>query len=130
MKDMFGNEIKVGKMVAYPVRRSSHMWMSYGRVTEVNEGERNPKPRGLTQYYYREWIVEPHLKVRIRARYWVIHSDVLKPKVVKVVKLDRVIVIPHVQFNEEDRKFFELQFSNITHSPVPPVDMLGLTKGL
>lgn len=130
MKDMFGNEISVGKMVAYPVRHSSRMWMSYGRVVEVNEGERNPEPRGLTQYLYREWLTHPYLKVLIRAKYWEIHSDVLKPRIVKVVALDRVIVIPHVQFNEEDRKFFGLQFSNITHSPVPVVDISGLTKGL
>ena len=111
MKDMFGNEIKVGKMVAYPVRHSSSMWMSYGRVVKVVEGELNTVPRAHHQYYYNKWSVEPHLKIRIRARYWAIHCDVRKPRLVKVVKLDRVIVIPHVQFNEEDRKFFELQMT-------------------
>lgn len=37
MKDILGREIKVGQIVAYPVRQSSSMWMSYGEVKEIGE---------------------------------------------------------------------------------------------
>ena len=128
MKDMLGNEIKVGKMVAYPVRLSSSMWMSYGRVVKVVEGELNTEPRLQYQHYYNKWSVEPHIKVQIGTKVWWNSTEPRKPKIVKVVKLDRVIVIPHVQFNEADRKFFGLELANITHSPVPSVDIVGFSR--
>jgi hypothetical protein len=112
MKDMLGNEIKVGKMVAYPVRHSSRMWMNYGRVEKVVEGELNPHPANREpgrSFRYREWLVEPHIKVQIGTKIWWDSTEPRKLKIVKVVKLDRVIVIPWVQFNEEDREFFGLQ---------------------
>ena len=118
MKDMLGNEIKVGKMVAYPVRHSSSMWMSYGRVVKVVEGELNTVPRSHHQYYYNKWSVEPHLKIRIRGdRY---NRDIASrpARTVQVVVLDRIIVVPHVQFNEEDREFFELDCSHPISHPI------------
>ena len=119
MKDMLGNEIKVGKMVAYPVRHSSSMWMSYGRVVKVVEGELNTTPRAHHQYYYNKWLVEPHLKIRIRGdRY---NRDIASrpARTVHVVVLDRIIVVPHVQFNEEDREFFGLE--NADRLPHPAI---------
>lgn len=35
--DILDREIKVGQVVAYPVRKSSSMWMNHGVVSEVGD---------------------------------------------------------------------------------------------
>ena len=103
MKDMLGNEIVVGNMVAYPVRHSSSMWMSYGKVAELNEGVPSPDPD-------KHWLAKPpYLKVKIRSRpWWSRDPALIKEKTVKVVALDRVLKIPSSHFNAEDRTFFKV----------------------
>ena len=103
MKDMLGNEIVVGNMVAYPVRQSSSMWMSYGKILEVNDGI--PGPGGD-----RHWLENPpYLKVKVRSRPWWSRDPALvKEKTVKVTKLDRLLKIPSAHFNDDDMKFFSV----------------------
>lgn len=38
--DIYGQQIKVGRWIAYPVRRGSSLWMAYGRVTAITQSER------------------------------------------------------------------------------------------
>lgn len=110
MRDMLGNEIVVGNMVAYPVRQSSSMWMSYGKIVECNEGELNPNPPNDSPYW--KYTKHPFLKVEIRSeqrwRRFLNSAPVGTKRVVKVVKLDRLLKIPSAHFSEEDRKFFSV----------------------
>jgi len=40
-KDYTGRTIKVGDLVAFPVRRGSGMWLSSARVSSIRERERH-----------------------------------------------------------------------------------------
>ena len=106
MKDMLGNEIAVGDMVVYPGRQSSSLWMNYGRVVECAEGELNPDPPNNSPYW--KYTTPPVLKVRRRSVFYSGGLAEYGPKVVRTAKLDRVIVVPHSQFSDADREFFEL----------------------
>ena len=37
MKDAIGNILQVGDLIGYPVRRGSHMWMSFGWIEEFRD---------------------------------------------------------------------------------------------
>lgn len=104
MQDMLGNEIAVGDMVAYPGRQSSSLWMNYGRVVECVEGELNPNPH--TPHPYWKWLTHPCIKIRKRQTNW--SGETMGERTVRTMKLDRLIVVPHSQFGEVDREFFEL----------------------
>ena len=79
--DILGREIKVGQVVAYPVRHSSSMWMSHGVVTEVGEN---------------------FIKVNIDTDKWDTNADdgiggfVPASKVVTVSSIDRVVIAKEV----------------------------------
>lgn len=122
MKDMLGNKIKVGDMVTYPVRRSSSMWMSYGRVVKCDEGIENPDP--LTNHPTWQYL-NPSLKVRIGPRNWWDPDAERLPRVVTVRSLDRLTIVPRSQFNEEDRTFFGLgtAIERTQRETVPPPDL-------
>lgn len=38
-KDLLGQELKVGDIITYPVRRGSSMWMSFGKIYHLEEKE-------------------------------------------------------------------------------------------
>lgn len=107
MQDMLGNEIVVGDMVVYPGRQSSSLWMNCGRVVECNEGELNPNPHSPHPYW--KYLVQPTIKVARRClTYPAGRPAELVSRTFRVASLQRLIVVPHSQFGDADREFFEL----------------------
>jgi len=101
MKDMFGNEITPGCMVVYPSRHGSNTYMRFGKVTVVDDGDFTP---GTPRY---TWNRPPTIKVLRCGLRWDWRRPrggyVMKKSVVRVVCLDRVVVVPDSQFNDEIR---------------------------
>lgn len=75
--DWRGVEIKVGALVVYPVRQSSSVWMTEGRVEELHYNE-DGTPGGVTV-------------TRLRATGW--RGDDIKPDHRVRVGLDRLTVV-------------------------------------
>ena len=104
MQDALGNEIVVGDMVVYPGRQDSFMWMNYGRVVECVEGELNP--HAVNNYGFEKWLKHPSIRVRKQQTNY--RDDTVGEQVVRVTKMDRMVVVPHSQFSDTDREFFGL----------------------
>jgi stress-induced morphogen len=104
MQDLLGNEIKIGDMVAYPGRKSSSMWVSVGKVVEVCRGELYDD--SLHRTTWNKWKVPKHLKVEIKSENW--DGTIKVKRTTQVKRIDRVLIIPTSQFDEDDRKFFGL----------------------
>jgi hypothetical protein len=119
---MFGNEIKIGDMVAYPVRQSSSLWMGYGKVIELIPGLpylqfQNTAEDKMENYM---WKRPPSLSVMIRTKHWKWNDatqtgeNTTGRKCVRVTKLDRAIVVPLSQFSKEEKDFFYLYENPMT----------------
>lgn len=86
MKDWRGVEITVGCHVVYPVRQSSSVWMTEGRVEELHEDA--PRSQGVTV-------------TRIAATGW--RGRDIKPGHKVKVGLDRLTVVRTAEEIERDR---------------------------
>ena len=83
VKDMLGRNIKKGDYIAYPGRRSSSLWLNYGKVVGFN---RNPI-KGV----YGLQLIDPTLKVMTSPiDHW---GDKRTSRVVEVIQTDRVVVL-------------------------------------
>ena len=90
--DFRGEEIRVGDLVAYPLRQSSSMWMNVGVVCKITEKE--PRGTGSPDSVYTEYFKRIAFELDVTI---VDSSDSIygtaKGKNVHLTAVERVVVL-------------------------------------